>query len=337
MKQELKTISQQEFTAFFAEADFANYLQSLEMAELRQARGYQTELLGFFADGNLVMVALLSSKKARLGQIFNVDGGPIGDFKYLEAFLSTLKSYLADQKALFCQITPHLVIEKLSSTGDPEGNNHKDYQTILQRHCHIAKHSFSAQLPWQYVKNLADLNADSLLMSFNQTSRQMYKKGLKAELEIKEETDFADLTKLFRQTAERQHFIGKGDSYYKELKQAFSDKAEFIGVHYNNQIIAGGVFIFDRDEVIHLFGGSQKELSNLTGAPTFLQVHAMRLAIKRGYKRYNFYGIKGVFDGSDRILHFKQAFRGQVEHYAPSYDLVINKAKYLAHNLLKKS
>ena len=332
MKHTLREISDQEFLEFAHTADHTNYLQSAEMARLRRARGYTTEFIGLFAVDSsgkrLVLAALLTSKPAAIGPIFQIDGGPIGDLDHLKAFLESLHPYLKKKGAIFCQITPHMILQNLSSEGEITATHNQTPLKVLEENCVESPVNFSAQLPWQYIKNLEGLDAESLLMSFNQTSRQMYKKGLKSHLVVEEEKDFADLVKLFEITADRQNFSDKGIEYYTELRKAFGQRVRFITVRKDNEVIAGGAFILDNDELIHLFGGSKKEFSGSTGAPTFLQVYAMRLAIREGFNKYNFYGISGNFDGSDRILRFKQAFRGEIEHYPEPFDLIISKLKY---------
>jgi len=336
MEQELREINERDFLEFYHQAEYANYLQSVEMAHLRSARGYAVEYIGLFLDRELVIVALLASKNTKIGRIFSIDGGPIGNLSHIKVFLTKLHPYLKTKKAIFCQITPHLVIQRLSSFGDILENCNQKQIGIIEKYCLHSHINLSARFSWQYIKHLEGLSMKNITMSLNQTSRQIYKKALGCQLKINEEKNLENLSKLLDQTADRKNFTRKGLRYYQELKEAFGNKVKFLSVYYKGEIIAGGVFILDRDELIHLFGGSKKELSNSTGAPTFLQIHAMQFTLKRGYKKYNFYGIFGKFDGSDHLLNFKKAFRGEVERYADPYDLVINELKYRLWRILNR-
>jgi alanine adding enzyme len=289
------------------------------MAKLREKRGFSVQFLGFFEDEKLVLVALLAAKN----RVANIDGGPCGDIAKFANFLPELKAYLRREKVIFCQITPHFVVKKLSQDG--EITDEKSLNLPLP----VSRKSFSAQQTFQFVKTFQS----NLLETYNQSARRMLKKAEANNLQITED-NFDEIVELLDETATRQHFATKGENYYHLLRESFGEKARFIGVKFDDKVVAGGVFILDKSEMIYLFGGSKKEFAN-TGAPTFLQDYAMKLAHELGYKKYNFYGVSGKFDGSDNVLKFKQAFRGQIEQFSPSYDFVINKPAYFLRNLLR--
>ena len=59
-----------------------------------------------------------------------------------------------------------------------------------------------------------------------------------------------------------------------------------------------------------------------------------------GYKKYNFYGISGIFDSKDEnygVYAFKKGFPGKVEELVGDFVLVVNPALYKIYKTLKKS
>ncbi|MCB8501398.1 aminoacyltransferase, partial [Enterococcus faecalis] len=67
-----------------------------------------------------------------------------------------------------------------------------------------------------------------------------------------------------------------------------------------------------------------------------LQHAMMKQSIEKNLNRFNFYGIEGVYDGSDGVLNFKKGFEGVVEEQLGSYMLVTNPFKYSIYTAMKK-
>ena len=76
-----------------------------------------------------------------------------------------------------------------------------------------------------------------------------------------------------------------------------------------NVALAIGLFVYEPSETVYLTSGSDAEFKTFYG-PFALQHASMLRSIKLGIPSYNFFGIQGVFDGSDGVLHYKQSFAG---------------------------
>ena len=81
------------------------------------------------------------------------------------------------------------------------------------------------------------------------------------------------------------------------------------------------------DEVIYLIGGNDEAYMNFNGQYA-LQWHMIEYALTHGYKKYNFYGIRGDFDTFDGVYEFKRGFHGYVEELIGEYELPITKHYY---------
>ncbi|WP_455139396.1 peptidoglycan bridge formation glycyltransferase FemA/FemB family protein [Thermophilibacter sp.] len=89
---------------------------------------------------------------------------------------------------------------------------------------------------------------------------------------------------------------------------------------------AVGAFVWHPRECVYLFSGSDAAFTKFC-APLALQHHMMLACLGRGVRRYNLYGINGVFgDRSDPgygLLEFKQGFGGYVEELMGTFTLPV--------------
>lgn len=105
--------------------------------------------------------------------------------------------------------------------------------------------------------------------------------------------------------------------------------------------VACAMFIWHERECVYLYSGSNPEYNNLYGSNA-IQFYAMDECIKRGCRRYNFYGINGIFDDKNDpgrgVLEFKQGFGGYVEEMLGYFEMPLRPAMYrikkLAHKVL---
>ncbi len=108
-----------------------------------------------------------------------------------------------------------------------------------------------------------------------------------------------------------------------------------------NVAIAAALFVYHPRECIYLFSGSNPAYAPYCAADA-IQHQVMLDCVRAGVKRYNFYGINGIFDDpSDPgrgLLEFKQGFGGYVEELMGSFTLPTKRATYalkqLAHKVL---
>ena len=102
-------------------------------------------------------------------------------------------------------------------------------------------------------------------------------------------------------------------------------------------VLAGAMFMLYGDEIVYLFSGSYEAYMNFCGQYA-LQWDIIQYALAHNYRRYNFYGIKDVFDkkGKDYgVYDFKKGFGGYVEELLGSFEIGFHPL-YKIYNLLKK-
>lgn len=120
------------------------------------------------------------------------------------------------------------------------------------------------------------------------------------------------------------------------LKKKIIETQEFLTTKESEQALAVGLFIDMPQETLFLFGGMYNKYKNFLSPSYYLQHVMMEQSIFKGIERYNFYGIEGIYDGSDGVLNFKKGFEGIVEEKVGTYTLVTSPIKYNMYCALKK-
>ena len=97
--------------------------------------------------------------------------------------------------------------------------------------------------------------------------------------------------------------------------------------------LGGILFLIYGDEVLSLVGGSYDKYMEFQSAYT-VHFEGMKMALNNGYKRYNFYGITGMFDEKNPLF---RDFGGKVVELMGEFDLVVNKFYYLVYKVTFKT
>ena len=186
--------------------------------------------------------------------------------------------------------------------------------------------------------------------------RKAEKMGVKVrELKREELSIFKDTTE---KTSKRRDFEDKPLKYYEEMYDLFVPRGEaiFLLAEVKGQFddrepsalrnatsnclipLSAAMFILYGDEVVYLFSGSDEKYMKDYNAQYELQWHMIKYASEHNFKRYNFYGIHGLPDDTqkDGVYEFKKGFGGQVLEYVGTWELPIDHKFYQLKNFLKK-
>lgn len=126
----------------------------------------------------------------------------------------------------------------------------------------------------------------------------------------------------------------------EQLELLAKQQAEGDKLHAQGDVLnlATAVFLTVGKEILYLYSGAYKEYMKYNG-PYAIQWHMFKYGINNGYKRYNFYGISGIFDESADdygVYEFKKGFTGNVEELLGDFYLYMNPAKYNIYQSLRK-
>ena len=101
--------------------------------------------------------------------------------------------------------------------------------------------------------------------------------------------------------------------------------------------LSAAMFMLYGDEIVYLFSGSYAEYMSFCGQYR-LQWEIIKYAAEHNYKRYNFYGIKDVFDKNGKdygVYEFKKGFGGYVLELVGSFELSLSFQDKIYHTLRK--
>jgi len=121
----------------------------------------------------------------------------------------------------------------------------------------------------------------------------------------------------------------------KQHQKRINEASELVQKQGEIIILSGAMFIIQPQEVTYLFSFTNEEFKKYYG-PYGIQHLMMSYAVAHQIPRYNFYGVQGVFDGSDGVLRFKQSFTGYTYKYLGIYTITTNPFKYRLASSIKK-
>ena len=146
-----------------------------------------------------------------------------------------------------------------------------------------------------------------------------------------------EFLKLTKETAKRNGITSHPEEYYRKMIESLPESMFKIYVaEYDEKIIAANLMLFFDDTATYLHGASGNEYRNLM-APYLLQWQAILDAKNDGYKFYDLGGIK-TSGGWQGITKFKLGFSPETKpmEFPGSYDIIIDRNKYLLYRVLQK-
>lgn len=165
-----------------------------------------------------------------------------------------------------------------------------------------------------------------------------------------EERYLQELNELEVEQAHVEYLIEETDSpknrkklenVYQRITAARKRLAEASDLQdvYGEEIALGAaMFVTTPYEIVYLFSGSYKEFNRFKGAYA-IQWAMIRKAIKEHVKRYNFYGVSGVFNESAEdygVFLFKKGFNADVKELIGNFKCIVNKDAYKLYTKLKE-
>ena len=114
----------------------------------------------------------------------------------------------------------------------------------------------------------------------------------------------------------------------KKLREEYGDKIDLAAVMY---------VITDR-EIVYLFSGSNDTFKHFKAAYA-LQWYMIKYGIEHHIKRYNFYGISGIFSPEDEeygVYLFKKGFDADVIELIGNFEYIDRKRTYTVYEDLRR-
>lgn len=192
--------------------------------------------------------------------------------------------------------------------------------------------------PLEYYQDLFDTfsdGADFLIASLNLTTYLDLLHSQEDKLKKIAEDLVQDLS-INPKSRKKGNELREIESQIESFEQRKQNAEQWINKYGTSDIdIAASLFIYTKQELVYLFSGSLEEFSSFY-APIILQEFAMKKAIKKSIKFYNFLGITGLFDGSDGVLRFKQNFNGYILRKPGTFHYFPHPVRYKTIQVIKR-
>ena len=176
---------------------------------------------------------------------------------------------------------------------------------------------------------------DAILKNMHQKTRYNIRLASKKDLKFisagKER--FGDFWKLMNETGTRDNFRLHGRNYYEAMLDLDPEFIKLLLIEYKGKVIAANIVSFFGDTVTYMHGGSSNEDRNLM-APYLLQWETIKLAKKKGYKHYDFYGVDE--ERWPGVTRFKKGFGGDKVSYPGTFDLAFDAGWYNVYKMVRK-
>lgn len=411
---QFKELAVDDFFKFEQQHPDGSYMQTPAQREVLVQRSWQSQYMGVTDDdGKILAVELLNHRPMHVGEIFEVAGGPLIDYKD-----AALVKFLADETAAYAKAHKGLVLRWLPNGhtrafGD-DGQVVKEFDQTFITNLQAAGFKYQASKPvvhgeyskvslgYEFMKDLRGLTAETLEKSYTHDAQYGIKKTQQFGVKLRQlgYDELAEFKKYTDATAERRGFSDKTLDYYQKTFRAYGDAVQFIFAELNfsdyineeqqkhdalneqieplaekvtnspknkraakqlnelkdqqkqhekriedadkqrtqygeSVVLSGGMFFIQPQEIAYMFSFTNEEFKRYY-APYLIQNHMMHLAIEKGIPRYNFYGVTGLFDGTDGVLKFKQSFNGLTYETAGVFTRPVRPMTYKLVQGLKK-
>ena len=369
----VQTISAAEHVAFNAGRSSVSFLQTPAWAEVKSE--WRSESLGWFDDaGELVGAGLVLHRSLPyLSKVRQLDRtlaylpeGPSIDWASddLARWLNPMARYLKKRGAFAVRIGAPAVarrwkaatikaaiadpgITKLSDVKPDELNHHTTRAYTQLRHLgwlppKSDEDGFAAGQPrWVFQLPLEDRDEDQLLKGMNQLWRRNIKKAAKSGVEVTVGTadDLPEFHRIYRETAERDHFTPRPLDYFQTMFGALQaedpDRIRLYLAHHDGDLVAATTWVRVGEHVWYGYGASTSAKREVRGSNA-VQWQMIKDAKAAGATVYDLRGITDTVDSDDPhvgLIQFKTGTGGEAVEYLGEWDLPLNRPLYKAFDL----
>ncbi len=224
---EFVELTEKEFEKFASKHELESYMQTIDLKKFKENNNIKCYLVGVKEKNKVVAATLLYSigsflKKKR----FYSSRGFLIDYdnkELLTFFVDNIKKYIKDKKGMSLTIDPNVIYRVRNSNGEiiDDIKNDKiinDLKTLGFIHYGFNNYFETMQVRWIYRLKL-DGTYEELKNNFIKSTRKnvesTYNNGV--QIRIGNVEDIKSLSKIFKETAERDQFNTKSYEYYKSM------------------------------------------------------------------------------------------------------------------------
>ncbi len=346
---------QQQWDSFLGKQPFRPFLQSWTMGEIYREVGQEPIRLEIRAENELVGICFGHVVPAKRGKHLAIPYGPVIDETHdlrpvAEVLLEELKRIARGAGCYFIRLSPFW---PLRTAPEIEG-------TISSPLHLLAEHLWYLPLadpdPWymQSQRTNAQQNnrtkENDILMSMRKTTRNLIRRAEKEGVTVEASADPLRGLEIFialhEETRKRHHFTPYTNAFFRAQVTHFAARNEctLYLARYQGEVIATSIHIHAFGETSYHHGASTHKYEKIP-ASYLLQWTAIRDALKRGDRIYNFWGVAPLGSlgeeesktiNQQRKTHpftgvttFKTGFGGKLLELVHCADIPLKKSYYL--------
>jgi lipid II:glycine glycyltransferase (peptidoglycan interpeptide bridge formation enzyme) len=340
------------FNDFVASFSTGDLMQSYEWGEIKRKSGgwKPVRLIGEDDNGQVIASALMLFRSIpKTGRtIAYVPRGPVidtTDLSLLEEFTAAMRDAALKRRAILVKIDPPVPVEDEESAKNIEKSGFMPIPDST---------GFGGTQPKCVMQlDIVD-DIEQVFENFKPKWRYNIRLAQKKGVAVNTNCTKDDLRRfhdLYKITASRDGFVGRGFSYFETLWDVLEPEgyAKLFLTCYGETTLSGALAFVIGDRAWYVYGASSNEHRNLM--PNHLmQWEMIQWAKSLGCKWYDFRGVsprRGASEEDDHLQglnRFKEGFSARYVEYIGEYDLILSpvwywlwvKVKPMALDILKR-
>lgn len=238
----LKILSREDYETLNTRFKERSFMQTVEMADLLEKRGFDITFLGLETDGAIQVAGVLYSMPMTGGLHMEINSGPAStSTAYLSEFYKELKAYAKENGAFELIVKPYDTYQSFDNHGNPNDDEKPELISCLTdlgySYDGLQTGYPGGEPDWHYVKDLSGLTPETLRKSFSKKGRPLVNKTNSFGIKVRKLT--RDELHIFKEitasTSERREYTDKQLDYYEAFYDSFGDKCEFVIATINFQ------------------------------------------------------------------------------------------------------
>lgn len=238
----LKILSREDYETLNTRFKERSFMQTVEMADLLEKRGFDITFLGLETDGAIQVAGVLYSMPMTGGLHMEINSGPAStSTAYLSEFYKELKAYAKENGAFELIVKPYDTYQSFDNHGNPNDDEKPELISCLTdlgySYDGLQTGYPGGKPDWHYVKDLSGLTPETLRKSFSKKGRPLVNKTNSFGIKVRKLT--RDELHIFKEitasTSERREYTDKPLDYYEAFYDSFGDKCEFVIATINFQ------------------------------------------------------------------------------------------------------
>ena len=237
-----KILSREDYEILNTRFKERSFMQTVEMADLLEKRGFDITFLGLETDGAIQVAGVLYSMPMTGGLHMEINSGPAStSTAYLSEFYKELKAYAKENGAFELIVKPYDTYQSFDNHGNPNDDEKPELISCLTdlgySYDGLQTGYPGGEPDWHYVKDLSGLTPETLRKSFSKKGRPLVNKTNSFGIKVRKLT--RDELHIFKEitasTSERREYTDKPLDYYEAFYDSFGDKCEFVIATINFQ------------------------------------------------------------------------------------------------------